>query len=1167
MLPTALAGSRDTGGDSTPDEDQGVIRCICDIDDDDGFTIQCENCLVWQHAVCVGVEQDNVPDEYLCEKCNPRKLDVKVRFGFLLAVKQAKACVEHACFGGGGVCKAVEYQKRRLDTEYKHAKETRKKQRYAPAKGRKAEEANERRKRGPDSKQARIKNSRAGGRESLSPTATRSLDRTGDSPGHADSNYTTIDRNILGADVQVLFHSVLGQLAEQRNVISNAAATVTANAPRELEIGAGTAASLTDAGSAEHEMTGGSGGAPHSDGTQTANGNSNNISERAPQSTGNQGSALPLPMVPISMAELARPSPTYRSEAGKDGTQIGLFTREAIKQQEFICEFRGQVLLKATYKEDPKNYYELLRTTRPYSHFHREIDLCVDARRQGSEARFARRSCDANVELRSMYIPESTDSCIYLGLFAAQDISADSELTLGWEWEDGELPGVASMAADDAEDYLARPEGRRMSKVWRQVFGGMSCACPNMACDVRRLFAMLGVEEQVQRTDSGSALKRRASRSTKSGVGASDDGAANGTVQVRSPDAVPLSHGARSPKSSAAGVGEGPASPMPFTGISSGHDDSSNGARDTLSVFVDHRRATHSASRQSSVDTYEGANGQVTAERYSNGSDTRKRKSSAESDGIGSNDKGAISVDPVSDCEGVGIKKQRALDGTATIRSSDIPQKKLWISQYLERTEPPADVRSEVRTAWKGENDSLAAERGSAANAKPIVAADVKVEPTLAEDVKTEHTVVDDVKPESTTAPNIEDTGRAAKTRVADETSAVSHTEARRARVRSAPTDANAPTPSPSPSPPPVVRSKAADETQQTPKAPTAQDAERASEPKEADTSSSIQDNQEARQQSPPSALEKAATAPAPAPAKKQRLSLEEYNKRRRGNTAGSGAKDGEVRGAVVETGPTEDSGAEPPAAATLNEPKKGHEPGSDDKPEPAEPSRTPPPRQPHHAQTPNGVQTALHPLAAPAPLRAADDVPNKRPVLSPPPPPPPPAAALAAAATAPYQPNGSLRGEHYHRFDRGPPPPPPPPPLPSSSSSSVQRVRDRDRALGGADRESGEIGHRRDFRVRSQSRERSGRDPRRYNTHGGAPGYQGHGQGYHQYHPTPQRGSVDRRPGGMRTMSMSPVQLPNGSARPPQAPSGENPHHHTTTPRRAGVGSGGSRGGSPTRR
>ncbi|KAJ2842179.1 SET domain-containing protein 3, partial [Coemansia brasiliensis] len=76
MLPTTLVSSQDMG-DSTPDEDQGVIRCICKFEDDDGFTIQCENCLVWQHAVCVNIDQDNVPDEYLCEQCNSRKLDVE----------------------------------------------------------------------------------------------------------------------------------------------------------------------------------------------------------------------------------------------------------------------------------------------------------------------------------------------------------------------------------------------------------------------------------------------------------------------------------------------------------------------------------------------------------------------------------------------------------------------------------------------------------------------------------------------------------------------------------------------------------------------------------------------------------------------------------------------------------------------------------------------------------------------------------------------------------------------------------------------------------------------------------------------------------------------------------------------------------------------------------
>lgn len=52
--------------------DSGEIRCICGIDTDDGFTIQCETCFVWQHALCVNIQPSNVPDIYLCEQCAPR---------------------------------------------------------------------------------------------------------------------------------------------------------------------------------------------------------------------------------------------------------------------------------------------------------------------------------------------------------------------------------------------------------------------------------------------------------------------------------------------------------------------------------------------------------------------------------------------------------------------------------------------------------------------------------------------------------------------------------------------------------------------------------------------------------------------------------------------------------------------------------------------------------------------------------------------------------------------------------------------------------------------------------------------------------------------------------------------------------------------------------------
>lgn len=60
------------------DIDAGVIRCICGFIDDDGFTIQCEKCHVWQHAVCVNITDENqVPDVYLCDRCGKLEYDVE----------------------------------------------------------------------------------------------------------------------------------------------------------------------------------------------------------------------------------------------------------------------------------------------------------------------------------------------------------------------------------------------------------------------------------------------------------------------------------------------------------------------------------------------------------------------------------------------------------------------------------------------------------------------------------------------------------------------------------------------------------------------------------------------------------------------------------------------------------------------------------------------------------------------------------------------------------------------------------------------------------------------------------------------------------------------------------------------------------------------------------
>nr|XP_028591955.1 PHD finger protein 20-like protein 1 isoform X3 [Podarcis muralis] len=46
-----------------------IVRCICEMDEENGFMIQCEECLCWQHSVCMGLLEDSIPEQYICYVC------------------------------------------------------------------------------------------------------------------------------------------------------------------------------------------------------------------------------------------------------------------------------------------------------------------------------------------------------------------------------------------------------------------------------------------------------------------------------------------------------------------------------------------------------------------------------------------------------------------------------------------------------------------------------------------------------------------------------------------------------------------------------------------------------------------------------------------------------------------------------------------------------------------------------------------------------------------------------------------------------------------------------------------------------------------------------------------------------------------------------------------
>ncbi|KAJ2801332.1 SET domain-containing protein 3, partial [Coemansia furcata] len=657
-------------------------------------------------------------------------------------------------------------------------------------------------------------------------------------------------------------------------------------------------------------------------------------------------------MVGMADGEVSQVALVYKGFASRDRGQIGLFAREPIATGRYICEYRGQVVLKAAYKEDPKNYYELLRTTRPHSHFYPDIDLCVDARRQGSEARFVRRSCEANMALKSIYVPGSADSLIHLGLFATRSVQPDEELTVGWEWDDGELPAVARMSASDAEDYLGRPEGRRMSKVWRQAFAGLTCACSDLQCSVRRLFAMLGVEETVSRPDSGTTIKRRVSRPHKidtAGADGPEAGLSSPTAQsIRSSDSARAALGTHSRKGSVADLGASPESPLSNRGGNSSNGGANSDARSMLSVFSVQRASANdvNASRKSSVDATHGnihsqrraggcedgddsssdddtgelhrsANGhsgntfameRVPSRNSSNHStksrsqsQSRKRKPSVHSsDVVG--DKVARPASPMLGVEC--SKKQRSTSGSPVPRKvsspgCSLPLKKLWMSQYLEKAEVLGGSGSQSALVSPVSDLDVCANTIPPSTESASIKLEREAEALMNDhDVEMREEMRETSEPPATAHPptplvngeHLNEAPAPSLPAVKELSFENKAPEDDQTVVKSLPTDADAPTPIPTDTATlePLHLGEEASMSLDVSSSGVASEELGRDQAKAvaSDITEPVVDTSKAEE----------AAAPKAAPAKKQRLSLEEYNKRRRGNAAAPASSETEPR-------------------------------------------------------------------------------------------------------------------------------------------------------------------------------------------------------------------------------------------------------------------------------
>ncbi|XP_048110467.1 histone-lysine N-methyltransferase SETD5 isoform X9 [Alosa alosa] len=95
-----------------------------------------------------------------------------------------------------------------------------------------------------------------------------------------------------------------------------------------------------------------------------------------------------------------------------------------------IIEYRGKVMLKQQFEVNGHFFKKPYPFVLFYSKFN-DVEMCVDARTFGNDARFIRRSCTPNAEVRHMI----SEGMIHLCIYAVSQITKDSEVTIGFDYE------------------------------------------------------------------------------------------------------------------------------------------------------------------------------------------------------------------------------------------------------------------------------------------------------------------------------------------------------------------------------------------------------------------------------------------------------------------------------------------------------------------------------------------------------------------------------------------------------------------------------------------------------------------------------------------------------------------------------------------------------------